>query len=158
MYPNKVPRGFGGKTAPKYHGTSTILTYRSYSVKAFLFLCQTHLERWLPKSSIFVSSDHKTQFQSEFQYRLANSKRLRLWWNDRKGFFLACLPNNFLAWRWCLMVVLETSWPQDATFFCNSPTVIPGDFLSSLTLSSSLLCGGQNNESSSRQVCNSSRR
>ena len=61
-----------------------------------------------------------------------NSRRLRFWWNYQKGFFLACLPNNLLPWRWRLMVVLETWWPQDATFLCNFATVILGEFFASL--------------------------
>ena len=54
--------------------------------KAFFFLCQTHLECWLPK----------------------NSRYLCLWWNDRKGFCLACLPNYLLGWSWHQMEILET--------------------------------------------------
>ena len=63
-----------------------------------------------------------------------NSMHLHLWWDDRKGFFLACPPNNLLAWRWYLMVVLETWWPVGATFLWNSPTVIIGELFASLII------------------------
>ena len=44
-----------------------------FLVWAFFFLCQTHLECWLPKSSILVSSDHKTRFQSKVLFHVESS-------------------------------------------------------------------------------------
>ena len=107
---------------------------RFFSAHASFFRRQTH--RWCawPKSSIFVSSDHSTRFQSKCQCRLANSRRLRLLVALNKGFFLATLPNSLLAWRWRLIVDLETWWPQDATKFCNSPTVALGFPFASRTI------------------------
>ena len=186
----QVPRAFEEKIFLRHHGTSTstIVTYRSFSVKAFFFLRQTHLKcchkatflfhmtieqgcqtqfpgghsvcrflwfpfnqlsikAWIPRCVYSLANQlldarcweqpenqqtqrpsrtgvwhlcHRTWFQSKFLQHLANSRHLHLWWNGRKGLFLVCLPNNLLAWRWCLMVILKTRWSQVATFLCNS--------------------------------------
>ena len=59
---------------------------------------------WL-KSSILVSSDHSTMFQSYFQ-RLANSRHLNLL--VVLSFLRGTLPKSLLVWRWHLMVDCET--------------------------------------------------
>ena len=88
------------------------------------------------ESSIFVSADHRTRFQSKFQKRLFNSRCLRIWGDDRKDFsnfrinlnaafalpkiFFMCFGARMgkqtfrclLLWRWRLMVVLEPWWTQ----------------------------------------------
>lgn len=51
-----------------------------------------------------------------------------------KAFLLACLPNSLLAWRLCLIIDLETWWPQNAATFCKSPTVILGEIFATLTI------------------------
>lgn len=97
---------------------------RLFSVYPSFFQCQIHHCCAWPKSSILVSSDHSTQFQSMCQCRLANSRHLHLLVVPNKGFFLATLPNSLLAWRTGLNGDLKTWWPQDSTKFCNSPTVV----------------------------------
>ena len=59
----------------------------------------------------------------------------------RKGFLLATLPMKLWLWKWRLMVLFETWWPQDATKACNSFTVILGDFVASHTIFLSILGG-----------------
>lgn len=72
-------------------------------------------------TSFFVSSNHITWNQSKFQELQVNSRCLRL--TKRKGFLLAHIPNCLLAGR----------WPQNAAIF-NSPSVIPGENFTSLTI------------------------
>lgn len=51
-----------------------------------------------------------------------------------KAFFLACLPNSLLAWSLCLIIDLETWWPQNAATFYKCPAVILGEIFTTLTL------------------------
>lgn len=63
MYPYKTPSFFGGKTDKQpqtHHKLFTTLTTQRGS--AFVLL-QTHLECLLSRHSIFVSSNHRSQFQ-----------------------------------------------------------------------------------------------
>ncbi len=83
-------------TDPPPYFTVGMRCFSAYS--SFVFR-QTHSECLLPKTSILVSSDQSTRSQLKPQYRLANSRRLRLWLWVRKVFFRACLPNSLLACR-----------------------------------------------------------
>ena len=62
--------------------------------------------------------------------------------------FWFAFPNNLLA---RLMVVLETWWHQDATFLCNSPTVIFGDLFASLIILLAVRGGKINRDPLSRR-------
>lgn len=115
---------YGDKTTQ--HRLSSTKTNRGdWSLFCITFL----LEHLLPRSSIFVSYHIRTQFQSKFQY----SRHLWLWLDESKGFFLAFLPNNVLALKLCLIVNLETWWPQNGTIFCKYLIVILRENYASLT-------------------------
>lgn len=64
------------------------------------------------------------KLQSKFQSLPENSRHFILWLDERKVSLLACLPNSLLAWRWRLIVDLETWWLQNAAVVCKFPTVI----------------------------------
>ena len=64
--------------ALQHHETSTILTYRFWFWHSSFYVKPTLTVGWR-KPYIFVSSEHRTWFQSKFQLRLANSRCLRLW-------------------------------------------------------------------------------
>ena len=92
MMPLTLTRAPGPVEAKQPHNIKDPPPYftagmRFFSAHASFFRRQTH--RWCawPKSSIFVSSDHSTWFQSKCQCRLANSRRLRLLVALNKGFF-----------------------------------------------------------------------
>ena len=57
-YPNKVPRAFGGKTAPQHHGT--ILAYRLFAGRnhTYILIYRWHLmvvlETWWPRDATFL--------------------------------------------------------------------------------------------------------
>ena len=57
----------------------------------------------------------------------------------QQSFILACLPKYLLAWRWCLMLVLETSWPK---MLLSSVILQQWSLGNFFTLLSSSLCVG----------------
>ena len=123
IYPNKVPRTFGGKTAPQHHGTSTTatITFRLFLVWAFFFLHQTHLECLLPKFLFNQTIEHVPIAFGKLQMLMFVGKLQEI--------IISGMPSKqFIGMEVTLMVVLETSWPQEDTFLCNSPTAIIGDF------------------------------
>ena len=132
MYPNKMSRAFGKKTASQHQRSATII-HSGYEV---LFCMAIFLSKpnpplmFVAKKLYLVSSDHITRSHWKSDLHLANCRRFGLLLIDSRGFFLATLQNNLWWWRWRLMVVLETFWPQD----CNSPAVILGDFFASRTI------------------------
>lgn len=65
----------------------------------------------------------KIQPQPGFKWCLVCCKCFCLWWKDRKYVFLACLPNEFVAWQWCPMLDLETWCPRNTIKLCDSETV-----------------------------------
>ena len=96
MMPCTLTRFPGPLEEKQPHSITDPLPYftvgmRCFSAYSSFVFRQTHLECLLPKSSIFVSSDQSTRSQLKVMYRLANSRRLRLWFWVRKGFF-PCMP------------------------------------------------------------------
>ena len=107
---------------------------RCFSAWLSLCLCQTHLWCLLPKSSILVSSDHRTWSHWKIQWCLVNYRSLSLSFLDGRGLLLVTPTNILWLYRWCLIVVWEIFWPQDSTNFYNSSSVILADSSSTWTI------------------------
>ena len=130
MYPNKVPNAF---TVPQHHRTSKGPGY-IVRVSGPLEEKQPHNITEPPPPLYLHTGFFQSRHSSFYTIRTlsidcqkngscqSSSSILRtpgayVWGeNDRKGFFLECLANHLLGWRWHLMAVLETWWPPRCYF------------------------------------------
>ena len=89
MYPNKMSRAFGRKTAPQHQRSAPYFTLgmRCFSVWLSFCLRQTHLWCLLPKSFILVSSDHITRPIESLTYIWQTVGALVCSWLTAEAFF-----------------------------------------------------------------------